>query len=137
MTDREVPALHPVDFEAHRTGADVLFVRDMDLDAHIGAHGHEHGAAQRIRINLAAAVDPPRDPLADNPRSVVSYEPFVEAARALLTEGHILLVETLAERLAGMVLANPRVRAVRIRVEKLDVFADCASVGVEVERARR
>ncbi|NBC34385.1 MAG: FolB domain-containing protein [Alphaproteobacteria bacterium] len=137
MTTREVPALRPVDFDAVRPGADVLLVRDMVFDAHIGAHGHEHGQAQRIRINIAAAVDPPRDPLADNPRKVVSYEAFVEAAADLLADGHIMLVETLAERLAGAALANHRVRAVRIRIEKLDVYAHCAAVGVEVERARR
>ena len=136
MTTREAPALRPVDFEAMRPGADILIVRDLALDAHIGAHGHEHGAAQRIRITIAAAVEPPHDPLADNPRQVVSYEAFVDAARALLTDGHILLVETLAERLAGAVLANRRVRAARIRVEKLDVYADCGAVGVEIERAR-
>lgn len=137
MTSREVPALRPVDFDAMRPGADVLLVRDMLLDAHIGAHGHEHGAPQRIRINVTAAVDPPRDPLADNPRKVVSYEAFVDAAEELLSEGHIMLVETLAERLAGMALANRRVRAVRIRIEKLDIYDHCAAVGVEVERGRR
>lgn len=136
MTTHGAPALRPVDFEAMRPGADVLIVRDMELSAHIGAHRHEHGTAQRIRITMAAAVDPPREPLADNPRHVVSYESFVEAARALLTDGHILLVETLAERLASAMLSNRRVRAVRIRVEKLDVYPDCGAVGVEVERAR-
>ena len=137
MTMREIPALRPVDFESIRPGADVLIVRDMNLNAHIGAHRHERGAAQRIRVTVAAAVDPPRDPLADNPRHVVSYDAFVDAARALMTDGHILLVETLAERLAGAILANRRVRAVRIRIEKLDVFADCGAVGVEIDRARQ
>ena len=44
------------------------------------------------------------------------------------------LVETLAERLAGICLQDPRVRSARVRVEKLDVFADAVSVGVEIER---
>ncbi len=47
-----------------------------------------------------------------------------------------MLVETLAERLAETCLADERVQVVRMRVEKLDVFDDLASVGVEIERQR-
>jgi dihydroneopterin aldolase len=44
------------------------------------------------------------------------------------------LVETLAERIAEACLADPRIHLARIRVEKLDIFADAASAGVEIER---
>ena len=47
------------------------------------------------------------------------------------------LVETLAERIAEQCLADLRVQIARIRVEKLDVFADVGSVGVEIVRQRR
>jgi len=46
-------------------------------------------------------------------------------------------VETLAERIAALCLDDARVRSVRIRVEKLDVFPDATSVGVEIERHSR
>jgi dihydroneopterin aldolase len=52
----------------------------------------------------------------------------------MVTAGHVQLVETLAERLAEACLADARIKVARVRVEKLDVFADAASVGVEVER---
>ena len=42
--------------------------------------------------------------------------------------------ETLAERIAEACLTDPRVHLARIRVEKLDVFPDLASAGVEIER---
>ncbi len=31
-------------------------------------------------------------------------------------------------------IIDPRIRVIRVRVEKLDVFADAASAGVEVKR---
>jgi len=68
---------------------------------------------------------------------VVDYAVVADRVRALVAAGHVRLVETLAERLAEICLEDPRVAAARIRVEKLDVFADAASVGVEVERRRR
>ena len=43
-------------------------------------------------------------------------------------------METLAERVAEACLRDPRVRVARVMMQKLDVFADAASVGVEIER---
>ncbi len=114
-----------------------VFLRDMVLPASIGVHPHEHAAPQRIRINVdlavtddAAATPRPRDDLSQ----VVDYETIAASIRAIVAAGHVRLVETLAERLARSCLADPRIRSVRIRVEKLDIFADTAAVGVEIER---
>jgi len=68
---------------------------------------------------------------------VVDYEVVTRDIRALVGAGHVMLVETLAERIAEQCLAYPRVQIARIRVEKLDVFADVGSVGVEIVRQRR
>jgi dihydroneopterin aldolase len=65
---------------------------------------------------------------------VVDYEQVARSVRAVVAAGHVQLVETLAERLAETCLQDERVQAARIRVEKLDVFDDLASVGVEIER---
>jgi dihydroneopterin aldolase len=65
---------------------------------------------------------------------VVDYEAIVNRVRAIVAAGHVQLVETLAERLAEACLADARVAVATVRVEKLDVFADAASAGVEIER---
>jgi dihydroneopterin aldolase len=104
-------------------------------------YAHEHAAAQRIRINIDLAVtDDGGGQISraavgqDDLARVVDYEAIVIRVRAIVAAGHVQLVETLAERLADSCLADPRVRTARVRVEKLDVFADAASAGVEVER---
>ena len=71
----------------------------------------------------------------DRLASVVSYETLVYGIRQICDSGHVNLVETLAERIAALCFDDRRVRTVSIRVEKLDVFADTASVGVEIERS--
>jgi len=40
----------------------------------------------------------------------------------------------LAESVAALCLTNPLVQTARVRIEKLDVFKDTTSVGVEIER---
>ena len=57
-------------------------------------------------------------------------------ARAAAADGHTLLVETLAERIAAAALADPRVLRARVSVEKPDAFPDAATVGVVIERMR-
>jgi dihydroneopterin aldolase len=117
-----------------------VFLRDMVLLASIGVHAHEHTARQRLRINVDLAVldeDAARShaaPSRDELIRVVDYEAVADRVRAIVTAGHVRLVETLAERLADACLQDGRVRLVRVRVEKLDIFADIASVGVEIER---
>jgi dihydroneopterin aldolase len=86
-----------------------------------------------VRINLDLAVQEDRK-LNDDLSSVVCYEKIVTDVREIVERGHINLVETLAEEIAGSCLADRRVRSVRVRVEKLDVFPDATSVGVEIER---
>lgn len=112
-----------------------VFLRDMELMASVGIYPHEHGAAQRIRVNVELLVTDEGDG-ADKLDRVVDYERLAKAVRRIVGEGHVKLVESLAERIAAAGLEDPRVMRARVRVEKLDVFPDAASAGVEVERRR-
>ena len=113
-----------------------VFIRDLMLMASIGVHPHELAAPQRVRINIDLAVqDDAETPVGRDVLSrVVDYEALADQVRAIVLSGHVRLVETLAERIACSCLADRRVRRARIRLEKLDVFADAASAGVEIER---
>ncbi|OUI96075.1 diguanylate cyclase [Acetobacter indonesiensis] len=113
-----------------------LFLNNMMLDAHIGVFPHEQGVTQRIRVSVAFGVLDREDLEvgADDLSRTVSYEQVVLLVRRIISEGHVRLVETLAERIAAGVLADSRVKVVRIKIEKLDVFEEIESVGVEIER---
>jgi dihydroneopterin aldolase len=121
-----------------------VFLRDMILPARIGVYDEEHGRTQRVRINVDLAVtDDGALPLSRAPvgrdelSRVVDYGRVACQVRAIVAAGHVRLVETLAERIAEACLEDPRVEQVQIRVEKLDVFADAVSAGVEIARRRR
>jgi dihydroneopterin aldolase len=118
-----------------------VFVRDMVLTASIGVYPHEHRDRQRVRINVDLAVDDETAQAGrivgpDELNRVVNYEKIVASVRAILGSGHTRLVETMAERIAEVCLLDLRVKTARIRVEKLDIFADAVSAGVEVQRDR-
>jgi dihydroneopterin aldolase len=118
-----------------------VFLRDLVLAASIGVYPHEHAAPQRVRINVDIGVeDDGARPLSRRPvgrdelSRVVDYEKLADAVRRIVRSGHVRLVETLAERIADACLADRRVHMARVRVEKLDIFADATSAGVEIER---
>lgn len=122
-----------------------VFLRDMVLPASIGIYPHERAAPQRIRINIDLGVTEDAGPGAglsragvgrDDLARVVDYEAVARSVRNMVAAGHVMLVETLAERLAELCLADGRVEVARVRVEKLDVFDDVGSAGVEIERQR-
>ena len=113
--------------------ARTMFIHDLTLDCRIGVHRHEQDVGQRVRINIELAI---RDdgPIDDKIANVVSYDDIVAGVKAIVARGHVNLVETLAERIGDFCVADARVAAVRVRVEKLDAIREAASVGVEIER---
>ncbi len=124
---------------AHGTAPGIrrVFVTDLVLECLIGVHRHEKDGAQRVRINLDLSVAESEQPVDDRLANVLCYEDLITKVRVLVSAGHVNLVETLAERIAVLCLAEPGVLSARVRVEKLDVFSDAASVGVEIERTNR
>ena len=133
MTADRMPAIQPLRAADARNAIRHVFVRNFMLSCRIGVHRHEQARTQRVCINLDLAVRDERD-LHDDLANVVCYERITNAVRAVVSARHIKLLETLAEEIAGICLEDARVRSVRVRVEKLDIFPDATSVGVEIER---
>ncbi|MBL6946096.1 MAG: dihydroneopterin aldolase [Rhodospirillales bacterium] len=136
MTNDPKSSVHPLHIADARNAVRHVFIRDMVLSCSIGVHRHERIGTQRVRINLDLAVRENAIPLNDNLADVVCYEDVAEEIRSIAARGHVNLVETLAEDIASMCLEDIRILSVRVRIEKLDVFTDAKSVGVEIERIR-
>jgi dihydroneopterin aldolase len=137
MTASKLNIVHPLPIADARRALRHVFIRDLVLSCSIGVHGHERQANQRVRINLDLAVREDDRRLDDDLENVVCYEKIADEVRAIVGQGHVKLVETLAENIAGVCLMDKRVHSLRVRVEKLDVFADAASAGVEIERVNK
>lgn len=112
-----------------------VFVRNYELLMNIGAYEAEKRAAQRVRVNVELFIPlkvstPTRDALDE----IVNSDIIPAAIQGSIARGHIHLQETLCDDIAARLLAEPRVRAVRVMTEKVDVYPGCESVGVEVFR---
>ncbi len=112
---------------------DLVSVEDFVLPIFIGAYARERNAPQQVRFAVTASVMR-AGRAAEDMRDVFSYDLITDGIRLLTGSGHVGLVETLAERIAAMVLAHPRVAKVMVRVQKLETGS--GTVGVEIERTR-
>lgn len=107
---------------------------DLDVSMRLGIHPHE-ADPQRVRLSVRMTVRYPQPPSADRIEEVLDYDFVREGVRRLATGEGFALQETLVEAVAALCLADPRVREVRVRSMKLDVYPD-AAVGCEIVRSR-
>jgi dihydroneopterin aldolase len=111
---------------------DKVWVRDLVLPVRIGTRSEEHGITQRVRFTVELSVHPGGHRPGDL-SSVVSYDFIIDGVKAAVSKGHVLLTETLAERIAAHCLSDKRAAAVRVVVEKLDLIPG-AALGSEIVR---
>ena len=113
---------------------DHVFLHDLVLPVRLGAYASEYDKPQRVRFNVDVHVlrglHEPEDM-----RDVFSYDVITDGIRMIVALGHIALTETLAERIAALMLEHPRVVRATVRVEKLDLGPGAVGVTIERERA--
>lgn len=137
MSDIELAFAHPEDRAEASAGAamrDRISLRDHVVEADIGAFQKERGHKQRLRFNVVVEVRPVTEPLEDDVDRILSYDRITEAIAAELAAERLNLLETLAERVAERILAEPAAMRAFIRIEKLDIGP--YALGVEIVRSR-
>ena len=114
-----------------------IFVRGLRVDANIGVHAHEKGRTQPLKLDAELEiVDARFHPSRDRLEEVFDYQSIRAAMLEVVRDGHVHLLETLADRVIVRLLAMPDVSAVRVRVHKYTAFDDVEEVGVEVTRRK-
>lgn len=131
LTDLD-QAFAPLDQRRTANGApDRISLRDYVTRADIGAFGEERGAPQRLRFNVVVEVAGAAGP-GDDVDAILSYDALGDAIHAALADERLNLLETLAERIAGRILAHGAAQRCYLRVEKLD--RGPGDLGVEIMR---
>lgn len=113
---------------------DRISLRDHVVEVEIGAFQKERGHTQRVMFNIVVEVRPAVAPLDDDVDKILSYDRLTEAIATELAAERLNLLETLAERLAERILAEPQAMRAFVRIEKLDVGP--YKLGVEIVRSR-
>ena len=99
----------------------------------LGIHPEEVARPQRVRLAVTLYVDYGTAPPGDVIAAAVDYD-FVRTGIHALAKRHFHLQEALCEAVATLCFADERVRGVRVRSVKPDIYPD-AAVGCEIVRA--
>ena len=111
-----------------------ILIRNLVFPMKIGIYKHEKFKEQRVRVNLELRIYQKKDSINDRIDNVICYEEIIKLIKNIASSKHLNLVETLAEKIAEECLQIPESFLCKIKVEKLDVFDDLESVGVEIVR---
>ena len=115
---------------------DKIFLTALSTEAVIGIFDWEREIRQRVEIDLEMSLDLTPAGKSDSIDDTLNYKSVAKRVLAFVGESRFRLVETLAERIAGLVLAEFPVAMVRVTVHKPGAIRNSSDVGVIIERSR-
>ncbi len=115
---------------------DVVILRDLRVEALIGIHKRERHVAQTVSIDLDIGLPGTTVFKSDRVGDTIDYEQVALKIKALAASGHFRLVETLAERIARLLLDDFGAPWAKVSVAKIGILANAKFVGVTIERKR-
>jgi dihydroneopterin aldolase len=119
-----------------RYSGDRIFVHGLATECVIGFVEWERRVRQKVVVDLEFSADCARAAVRDEVADTLDYRKVVKRVLAYVESSECHLVETLAERLAQLILDEFRVEWVRIALSKPGAFKESRDVGVILERSR-
>jgi dihydroneopterin aldolase len=116
---------------------DLIYLRDLRIECVIGIYEWERRIRQSLYIDLDMAADIRRAAASDRIEDTLNYKAVAKRLQQFVGESQFQLVETLAERVAEIVLTEFRVPWVRVRINKKGAVRGADGVGVVIERGAK
>ena len=115
---------------------DRIFLRGLTAECIIGFIEWERRIKQTVVVDLELPVDCRRASVTDDVADTVDYKRVAKRVLAYIEASEFKLVETLAHRLAVLLLEEFALEWVRISVNKPGAIRNSRDVGVVIERSR-
>jgi dihydroneopterin aldolase len=116
---------------------DIIFLHDLRIETVIGIWEWERKIRQTVAIDLDMSADIARAAATDSVDDTLNYKLVAKRLQEFVGESSFQLVETLAEKIAGVVLDEFDVDWVRVKVNKPGAIRGSRDVGVMIERGTR
>ena len=115
---------------------DQIFIKDLLIRGVIGISEREREQPQDILVNVVISADIRKAGETDNIEDSVNYRTVAKKILAHVEKVQRYTVEALATDISRLVLEEPQVVSVKVKVEKPGAVRFSKSVGVEIERSK-
>ncbi|HNP64988.1 MAG TPA: dihydroneopterin aldolase [Woeseiaceae bacterium] len=116
---------------------DKIFLNELKVDTIIGIWEWERRVRQTVVIDLEMSADIAKAAATDEVADTLNYKSVAKRIQDFVAASSFQLVETLAERIAGIVRDEFDVQWVKVRVNKPGAIRGSRDVGVLIERGDR
>ncbi len=110
-----------------------IIIKDLILLLSVGIHKFEKLKKQKVKFNIEITTDPNLRP---DVKTIVNYESIINDIKKLTKEKHFELLESLSESIFDEIFKNKKIKKIKLKIEKLDIIKETASVGIEVVKTK-
>ena len=116
---------------------DTVYIKGLKTDAVIGVYDWERSIRQTLVLDLELSSDNRAAAATDGIADAVDYDAISKRILAYVQASEFELIETLAERVADIVLSEFNIPWLRLKLSKPGAVAEANDVGVIIERGSR
>lgn len=115
---------------------DSVFIRDLRVETVVGIYDWERRIRQTVSLDLDLRTDIRAAADSDRIEDTLDYKAVAKRVVQFVSEQQFQLVETLAEKVAGLILDEFKIKELKVTVHKPGAVSGSKSVGVSIERTR-
>ena len=116
---------------------DIIFLRNLKIDTVIGIYDWERRIKQTVILDLEMATDIKKAAKSDDIADTLDYKAIAKRVISFVEESEYKLVETLAERIAEIIVNEFKVPWVKLSLNKIGAIRGAIDVGVIIERGSK
>ena len=115
---------------------DLVYIRELEVETVIGIYDWEREIRQRINLDLEMGTDIRQAANTEDVDNTLNYKSVSDRLIEFIEQSEFLLIETMAEQIAEIVLHEFSVKWLRLRLGKPGAVPQAADVGVIIERGQ-
>ena len=116
---------------------DIVYIRDLRIDTVIGVYDWERNIKQRLSFDIEMATDIRQAAATDDLQYAINYKAVSDRVIEFVEGFHPLLIETLAEEIAHLIINEFQVPWLRLQVSKAGAVRAARDVGLVIERGKK
>tara|TARA_B100001142_G_scaffold247703_1_gene247486 strand:- start:280 stop:705 length:426 start_codon:yes stop_codon:yes gene_type:complete len=113
-----------------------ILIKELILDLKLGYYDFEKEKPQKVKFSLEIDYEDKKPTSDKDIKSIVNYGQVVKLISKLTKNKHYNFLETLAEDVFDVLFKDKRIGKITLKIEKLEIIKECASVGIQITKKR-